>query len=225
MTKDPAILAEGISKVFGDPASTVVHPTSLTIGRGEFVSIVGRSGSGKSTLLYILSGLDLPSAGRVSILGLPTDSADLETLHQQRNTEIGFVFQFHYLLPELTSIENILMPARKAGQHHERRPRANDLLRQLDILHCADKLPAKMSGGEQQRVAIARALIMEPSIIFADEPTGNLDTQNSNIAMSILEEENSKNQRTVVYITHDELHAQRATRQIVLSDGRIVAGG
>ncbi|RMF15212.1 MAG: ABC transporter ATP-binding protein, partial [Candidatus Dadabacteria bacterium] len=224
MTADtPILTARGITKTFGQPPQPVLHGIDLDVARGELLALTGKSGSGKSTLLYIISTLDLPTTGDVRLLDVnPLELNDRE-LHRLRNRHIGFVFQFHYLLPELTGLENVLMPARKEKEETARQAHARELLETFGVAHCADKRPGQMSGGEQQRVAIARALVMEPDIVFADEPTGNLDSENSEIVMSIFERINREQGTTVVYITHDPDLAARGRRRVVVHDGRIIA--
>ncbi len=215
------IQAIDICKSFGEPEVQILHPLNFKIPDGEFVSITGRSGSGKSTLLYILSSLDLPSSGKLLIENQDvTKMSELE-IHQFRNHKMGFVFQFHYLLPELTAIENVLMPARKSGQHIAKGDYGMYLLEQFGLDEKAHRLPKQLSGGEQQRVAIARALIMQPKYIFADEPTGNLDSVNGEIVMEILQNISKKQGATVIYVTHDPDFANLATMKIKLADGRL----
>jgi len=216
-----AIECVDIVKSFGDPPITILKTISLSIDKGEFVGITGRSGSGKSTLLYVISGLDDLSSGEVSILGHKVHELDSKTFHILRNRKIGFVFQFHYLLPELTAFENILMPARKFKEEKERESYAIELMKEFNVFHCKDKTPSKMSGGEMQRTAIARALIMNPEIIFADEPTGNLDSENGEKVMDIFKEVNKNMGTTIVMVTHEPEFALMAKRQIHLTDGRI----
>ena len=208
-------------KSFGDPPLEVLRSISFTVEAGEFIAVTGRSGSGKSTLLYVVSGLDGLTSGEVLVSGENIHTINSKDLHLFRNLRMGFVFQFHYLLPELTSLENILMPARKHKKEAEKKNRALELLERFDIKKCVNKIPAKMSGGEQQRVSIARALIMEPDILFADEPTGNLDTVNGEKVMAILDEINRDHKTTIMLVTHEEDYAQRAKRRIHLIDGRI----
>jgi putative ABC transport system ATP-binding protein/lipoprotein-releasing system ATP-binding protein len=217
------IRAQHLSKSFGDPPTHVLHDISFDIKDQAFVSISGRSGSGKTTLLYILSTLDNPSSGTVEIDGLNPSQLSVEDLHQFRNQNLGFIFQFHYLLPELTALENILMPARKTDQHHHKKSEAMELLRQFDLLNKSDRLPSQLSGGEQQRVAIARALIMNPRYIFADEPTGNLDTHNAELVIQLLKEVNQKLGTTVVLVTHEPDFAKMAATQIFLKDGHLTS--
>jgi lipoprotein-releasing system ATP-binding protein len=215
------IRASQLSKSFGDPPTHVLHDISFEIKDSDFVSISGRSGSGKTTLLYILSTLDNPTTGSLEIDGHNPSQFSVEELHQFRNQNLGFIFQFHYLLPELNALENILMPARKTHQHELKKQHALDLLKQFDLANKADRLPSQLSGGEQQRVAIARALIMNPRYIFADEPTGNLDTHNAELVIRLLKEVNQKLGTTVVLVTHEPDFAKMAATQIFLKDGRL----
>lgn len=216
-----AITCQNLTKEFGDPPARIIHGLNFVIADGEFLSISGRSGSGKSTLLYMLSTLDAPSMGSIIIDGRDPAEMSVEELHAFRANNIGFVFQFHYLLPELTALENILMPARNHGLHIAKRDRALQLMKEFDIAEMVDHLPSQMSGGQQQRVAIARALIMEPKYIFADEPTGNLDSVNGNIVMKILKQINEERGATLVIVTHEPEYARMAQREIVLKDGYI----
>ena len=213
------IIAKNLGKSFGQPPTDALRDVTLEIKSGEFVAITGRSGSGKSTLLYILSTLDPPSRGGLWIDSEAIGTMPSEGLHRFRNRNMGFEFQFHYLLPELSALENVLMPAMKTGQHRSRRELAERLLEQVGLLDKRHRLPAQMSGGEQQRVAIARALVMEPKYIFADEPTGNLDTANGDTVMKILAEINARLKTTVVMVTHDPDYAAMAQRRIALVDG------
>ncbi len=215
------IECRGIIKEFGTPPQRILHDLSFTIGDGEFVSISGRSGSGKSTLLYIISTLDSATQGQVLIDGRDIATMNIEQIHHFRNKNVGFVFQFHYLLPELTAIENVLLPARNLGLIQEKTKMAESLLEELNVIKQKDKLPSQMSGGEQQRVAIARALIMQPRYIFADEPTGNLDTRNADIVMQILKRTNKELGTTIALVTHEPDFAAQADREIYLIDGRL----
>jgi lipoprotein-releasing system ATP-binding protein len=216
-----AITCNNLIKEFGDPPTRIIHGLNFVISDGEFVSISGRSGSGKSTLLYMLSTLDAPTAGSIVIDGKNPAEMSIEELHSFRSHNIGFVFQFHYLLPELTALENVLMPARNLGLHDEKRDQAISLLEEFDIADKVDHFPSQMSGGEQQRVAITRALIMEPKYIFADEPTGNLDSTNGMIVMNLLKRINEERGATLVIVTHEPDYARMAQREIILVDGYI----
>ena len=215
------IETHNLIKAFGTPPTRVIQGISLKIDDGEFISISGRSGSGKSTLLYLLSTLDQPSSGTLLIDGKDPHSLSIEALHTFRNQEVGFVFQFHYLLPELTAMENVLVPARKIHQHEQKREFAERLFSSFDITNKVDKLPSQLSGGEQQRVAIARALIMQPRYLFADEPTGNLDSRNGEIVMDILKAVNQDEGTTLVLVTHEEEYARMARREVFLVDGQV----
>ncbi len=215
------IIANNLIKEFGKPATRVIHGVNLEIHDSEFVAISGRSGSGKSTLLYLLSTLDEASDGEILIDGKNPKMMSVEEIHRFRNQNLGFVFQFHHLLPELTSIENVLLPARRNNHHKEKSAYALELLNHFGIANKKDKLPSQMSGGEQQRVAIARALIMQPRYLFADEPTGSLDSKNGRMVMDILMRANQEWQTTVVLVTHEPDYAAMAQREIYLVDGRI----
>lgn len=213
------IIAQYITKTFGDPPVKVLSGVSLNINNGDLVSLTGRSGSGKSTLLYILSSLDDPTAGSVMIDELSYGKMHRKELHQFRNEKMGFVFQFHYLLPELNALENILMPTRKLKLQNEKRSYAYELLERFGLKDRHHHLPRQLSGGEQQRVAIARALIMSPAYLFADEPTGNLDSINGDIVMQIFKEINTADKTTIIYVTHDRGYAEMARSTYRLVDG------
>ena len=208
-------------KSFGTPPTQIIKGIDIEIKSGEFVSLTGRSGSGKSTLLYLISSLDFATSGEIYFGSNEVKSLTQEELHQFRNEKMGFVFQFHYLLPELTALENVLMPTRKTGIFKEKTEYAKDLLNRFGLEKKFHSLPREMSGGEQQRVAIARALVMQPELLFADEPTGNLDTVNGNIVLDILSEINSFSKTTIVMVTHDPEFARKAKRQIHLVDGQV----
>jgi ABC-type lipoprotein export system ATPase subunit len=210
-----------VTKNFGNPPTKVLQNINFDIQKGEFVSLTGKSGSGKSTLLYILSSLDVPTSGNVLIDGKDLHAMDEISIHQFRNLQMGFVFQFHYLLPELTALENALMPARKTFQEKSLEKKALDLFKEFDLSGKEHKKPSQLSGGEQQRVSIARALIMEPDYLFADEPTGNLDSINGKIVMDLFVKINKSHKTTIIYVTHDEDFADLAKRKIVLKDGQI----
>jgi ABC-type lipoprotein export system ATPase subunit len=216
------IITKNIIKEFGDPPTRVIQGINLSIEDGEFVSISGRSGSGKSTLLYLLSTLDNPTSGNIHIDGKDPQSMSVEELHHFRNNKLGFVFQFHYLLPELTAIENVLLPARRNQLHYEKEDYAKELFKHFDISDKIYKLPSQMSGGEQQRVAIARAMIMQPKYLFADEPTGSLDSRNGAAVMDILKQANSEWGTTLVLVTHESDYAAMANREVFLIDGKVM---
>lgn len=211
-----------IRKSFGEPPTDVLKGIDARIENGEMISIMGRSGSGKSTLLYIISSLDKPTSGDVLVDGVSLVSMDSQSLHHFRNQKMGFVFQFHHLLPELTALENVMMPTLKAIKKTNYKQIALDLLNEFGLAEKRDRFPRHLSGGEQQRVAIARALVMNPSIVFADEPTGNLDSINGQLVMNLFQKINKERGTTIIYVTHDHIFAQMASRQINLVDGRVV---
>ncbi len=217
------LVAKNITKLLGNPSQEILKNISLEIPAKQFVALTGKSGSGKSTLLYILSTLDNPTSGQLIIKEKNTASFDSNTLHQFRNEQVGFVFQFHYLLPELTALENVLMPARKMGIHVEKTKQAIELLEMFELSDKKNNLPKQMSGGQNQRVAIARALIMNPKFIFADEPTGNLDSTNSEKVFEILNQVNRDLGTTIVMVTHDVEMAAQTHRIIELKDGEVIS--
>ena len=227
------IEAKNVSKTYGSGGSqvTALWEVTLTIKPGDFLSIMGPSGSGKSTLLHLLSGLDRPTAGRLLYDGQDIYGMSDRELSAFRRRRIGFIFQQFQLLPVLTAQENILMPllldGRKATGPKGGQKISSYLEQLTDLLGLSDRLthlPHDLSGGQQQRVAIARALIAEPDIIFADEPTGNLDSKNGKDVMRMLEEIHHRFGKTLVVITHDSRIAQRAKRQLVIEDGRLSEG-
>lgn len=208
-----------ITKTFPNAKTPVLKGINLKINNGEFVSLVGRSGSGKSTLLYIISTLDHATSGKVFYDSRNVTDIPKEEIYKLRNKNIGFVFQFHYLIQELSAIENVLLPARKAQEIEKRKPLAMQLLEEVGLKGMENRFPSELSGGEQQRVAIARALIMEPTYLFADEPTGNLDSANGLIVIELFEKFNRERGTTIIYVTHDKEFAAKAKRQIALVDG------
>jgi ABC-type lipoprotein export system ATPase subunit len=210
---------KNLTKIFPNSTTPVLKGINFKINNGDFVSLVGRSGSGKSTLLYILSTLDTGSSGEVFYDGKNLGNISQNEIYKLRNKNIGFVFQFHYLIQELTALENILLPARKAGEFDRRRPYALQILKEVGLQGMEDRYPSQLSGGEQQRVAIARALIMEPTYIFADEPTGNLDSINGNKIIELFEKINKEKGTTIIFVTHDKEFAAKARRKISLVDG------
>ena len=216
-----SIKINNITKSFGSPPTSVLKEVTAEIKDGEIVAITGRSGSGKSTLLYIISSLDRPTSGEVTVDQVSLSTIDSKELHRFRNQKMGFVFQFHHLLPELTALENVMMPTLKSDFDPNRKRFALELLEEFGIVSKASSLPSQLSGGEQQRVAIARALVMKPTFLFADEPTGNLDSINGLLVMNLFKQINKERGTTIVYVTHDQSFAQMAARQINLVDGRI----
>lgn len=214
-----------LSKYYRDPVDfQALKDINLQISRGEFVSIVGASGSGKSTLLYVLSTLDTDYEGQILLSGEDLSKLSKNRQAEIRNEKIGFVFQFHYLLPEFTVLENVSLPAMKLGKWSKEQieEHAINKLKLLGIADQAMKKANKLSGGQQQRVAIARALINEPAIIFGDEPTGNLDSKNSQLVIDILKELKHNLQQTICIVTHDMHLAEQTDRTITLSDGEIL---
>jgi len=211
-----------VRRIEGAVSHTLVNGIDLSVNKGEFLAITGPSGSGKSSLLYLLGLLDAPSAGEVVICGQPTSKLSENDRANVRLTKCGFVFQFHFLLPEFTSLENVLLPMRAAGQMSEKemRERGLELLASLGLKDHAHKRPNQLSGGQRQRVAIARALSNRPEIIVADEPTGALDTTSTEQVFGILREI-ADNGRTVVVVTHDPALAARADRRVHIVDGKI----
>jgi putative ABC transport system ATP-binding protein len=205
----------------GSEALTILHPLSFTIGRGQFVAVVGPSGSGKSTLLGLIAGLDAPTSGSVVIDGTDITRLDEDALAKLRGEKIGFVFQFFHLIPSLTAYENVAVPMEIAGAADPRQ-RAGQLLEEVGLTGRAHHYPTQLSGGEQQRVALARALANDPPIVLADEPTGNLDTANGRHIMSLLRSVHEKRGTTIVLVTHDAELASLADGRLVLRDGRVV---
>lgn len=216
------IHAHGLVKTFDPESGPVIKKLSLEIKNGDFVSLMGRSGSGKSTLLYLLSTLDRDFEGEVTYDGKNIQQLGVREIHELRNSQIGFVFQFHYLIAELSALENVLLPTRKAKDHSSRLSFAKELLKDVGLEGKEHRLPANLSGGEQQRVAIARALVMKPTYLFADEPTGNLDSTNGEIIMNLFAKYNKEFGISIVYVTHDHDFAQKAARKIQLVDGVIL---
>jgi lipoprotein-releasing system ATP-binding protein len=215
----------GLSKYFFDPVKfQVLKEINMSIDHGEFVSIVGKSGCGKSTLLYLLSTMDTDYEGQLFIHEkLITGKPDKE-LAQIRSENIGFVFQFHYLLSEYNVLKNVMLPGMKLGKYSQKEVeyRAMEHLKTLDMEDQALKMPNQLSGGQKQRVAIARALINDPLIIMGDEPTGNLDKKNSDLVFDIFSKLTQENNQTLLIVTHDIDFAKRTNRTITMEDGRIV---
>ena len=218
------IMLKDINKIYGSQVKTqVLFNANLSFEEGSFNSIIGQSGSGKSTLLNIMGTLDKPTSGEVYINGERTDSMSKNALATLRNKTIGFVFQFHYLLPEFTAIENILIPymMNYPKPSKEIIERAEEFMNLVGIYNVKDNLAINMSGGQQQRTAIARALINNPKIILADEPTGNLDSESTENIYNILRDINQKLKTTFIIITHDRRIAEKTDRIIEIKDGRI----
>ncbi|RRQ46849.1 ABC transporter ATP-binding protein [Chryseobacterium sp. SC28] len=221
-----ALSIKNINKFFYEPQKFhVLKDISFDIEQGEFVAIVGKSGSGKSTLLYLLSTMDTDYEGEIFINEQKVTGLSQNQLADFRNEHIGFVFQFHYLLPEFTVLDNVMLPALKLNKKskEEIREKAMELLRMLDIQGQEDKPASKISGGQQQRVAIARALINDPAIIMGDEPTGNLDSKNTDIVFDIFRQLAKERGQTIVAVTHDDDFAANCDRIIEFSDGKVIS--
>jgi ABC-type lipoprotein export system ATPase subunit len=216
------VRARGLVKSYGEgrAAVRVLAGADLDVARGEFVAVVGRSGSGKSTLLHLLGGLDRADAGTIELGNACLHELDERGLTAVRRRDVGFVFQAFHLLPELTGIENVLLPARLARDGIEAAPRARELLRRLGLTDAARRLPTTLSGGEQQRLAIARALVNDPSLVLADEPTGNLDEESGAAVLDLLRRA-AETGRAVVLVTHDRAATALADRVLRLHDGRL----
>jgi len=216
--------AHSISKTYtiGNRSITVLDDVSLAVAQGEFLVVEGESGSGKSTLLSILSGLDTSDQGRVLIEGRDITNLNEDELAPLRNTTFGFVFQSFYLVPSLTSLENVMFPAELHGDIRARE-KAENLLSRVGLSERASSFPYQLSGGEKQRCAICRALINDPRIIFADEPTGNLDSVNGKAVLNLLLELHRERRTTLVLVTHNQEIAGKADRVVTLRDGRIIA--
>jgi len=215
---------KNINKIYGTSVKTqVLFDLDLAIEEGSFTSIIGQSGSGKSTLLNIVGTLDKPTSGEVFIDGRRTDQMKKNELADLRNKSMGFIFQFHYLLPEFTALENVLMPNRIISDKisKETMARANELMNLVGLEKVKNNLATEMSGGQQQRTAIARALMNNPKIILADEPTGNLDSDTTETIYNLLRDINKKFGTTFVIITHDRRIAEKADRIIEITDGKV----
>ena len=221
-----AISVQNINKHFYDPVEfQVLKNISFDVKKGEFVSIIGKSGSGKSTLLYLLSTMDTNYKGNITINGTQVTGLSQNELAKFRNEQIGFVFQFHFLLPEFTVLDNVMLPALKLNKRtkDEIEAEALESLHLLGLKGNELKKASKISGGQQQRVAIARALINSPSIIMGDEPTGNLDSKNTNIVFDVFKELAKERGQTIIAVTHDDEFAANCDRIIELSDGKLIS--
>ena len=224
-TQAPIIDIRNITKSFtdGDTVTQVLKGIDLTVKKGEFVAIMGRSGAGKSTLLYQMSLLDTPTSGSMTLDGRVVDNFSNSEKTKFRLHELGYVFQDYSLLPELTALENIMVPLLMQGMSKANASkRAREVLESVNLLHRDGNLPSELSGGEQQRVSIARAITHKPKIIFADEPTANLDTFSSRLVMDIFRKLNKDDGLTIVMVTHEEEYGKLADRIIKLSDGMVV---
>lgn len=222
---DVLLEAKGIQKTFkkGRLSIPVLRGVDFTVSKGESVAIVGASGAGKSTLLHILGTLEEPTSGKVYFETKDVFAGSEEARSRFRNRHLGFVFQFHYLLPEFTALENVMMPGLIAGRDEKfLKPLAVDLLTEVGLAHRLGHKPGELSGGESQRVAVARALLMKPEVLLGDELTGNLDSENSNNLLSLLLDLNAKRGVSLVVVTHDLALAKRMSRVVEIRDGRIV---
>lgn len=226
----PLIEARGITRIIdGVTPTTLVAGIDFSMAASEFVAITGPSGSGKSSLLYLLGLLDIPTQGEVLVNGRPTRDLDEEARAAMRLSQLGFVFQFHFLLPEFSAMENVMLPMRALGKRSEAqmRKRAFEILDSLGLADHAFKRPDQMSGGQRQRVAIARSLANDPLVILADEPTGNLDTHSSAqvlaIMRGIVDSSRDADRKAIVIVTHDLDLAAKADRRVHIVDGKIAA--
>lgn len=221
---DKAIELSGINKIYGTEIKTqVLYDINLSFDEQSFNAIIGQSGSGKSTLLNIMGTLDRPTSGTITISGRQTDHMNRDQLAVLRNETIGFIFQFHYLLPEFTALENVLMPYLIKHNKADKKvtARAEELMDMVGLSKVKNNKATNMSGGQQQRTAIARSLIMNPRIILADEPTGNLDSDTTEVIYDIMRDINKKLKTTFIIITHDRKVAEKTDRIVEIKDGRI----
>ncbi|WP_367915371.1 ABC transporter ATP-binding protein [Leadbetterella sp. DM7] len=223
--KNVILSTENIDKYFYDPVEfQVLKQVSFAVRQGEFLTMIGKSGSGKSTLLYILSTMDTDYRGTLVIDNEVMTGKPVDHLARVRNEKIGFVFQFHYLLPEFSCLRNVMIPALRLGRYSEEEIEAR-AMKKLEILGLQDqalKPASKLSGGQQQRVAIARSLINDPLLIMGDEPTGNLDSKNTDIVFGIFRELSQEFGQTIIAVTHDEDFARKSDRIIEMRDGEVI---
>ena len=225
---DFALQSDKITKYFYDPVKLpVLREITMEVRKGEFVSIVGKSGCGKSTLLYVLSTMDRDYEGTLTINGTKVTGLGINELARIRNSSIGFVFQFHFLLPDFTCLKNVMIPGLRLGKYSykEVEERAYQKLKMFGVEDQALKMASKLSGGQQQRVAIARSLINDPAIIMGDEPTGNLDSKNTGIVFDLFQQLSHELGQTIITVTHDEDFARRSDRIIEMADGEISSHG
>lgn len=221
---EPLLRVEGLAKTFttGDRRIDVLRGVDLEVQEGESLAILGQSGVGKSTLLHLLGALDRPSQGRIFFRGRDLSEESPEALVHFRNRRLGFVFQFHHLLPEFNAVENVMMPGLLGGRDFEEmRAKATALLTEVGLSERLDHPVGKLSGGERQRVALARALVLEPDLVLADEPTGNLDPETGGRVADLLLEMNRARGTALLVVTHDESFSQRLGRRLTLVEGRL----
>jgi len=223
MVRNSVLKAENLTKQVSSPEGslTIVHGVSLDIAPGESVAVVGASGAGKSTLLALLAGLDLPTTGRVLLEGTDLTRLDEDGRARLRAQRVGFVFQSFHLIPALTALENVMLPLELAGSSDARRA-AFDTLQRVGLKDRTGHYPRQLSGGEQQRVALARAFVTNPAVLFADEPTGNLDTATGGRVGELLFDLNANSHTTLVLVTHDRALASRCGRIVTMEAGRII---
>ncbi|QZY66144.1 lipoprotein-releasing ABC transporter ATP-binding protein LolD [Providencia rettgeri] len=224
MNKQPLLVCENLSKTYqeGTLSTQVLKNVSFSMGLGEMMAIVGSSGSGKSTLLHLLGGLDTPSEGNVIFRGQHINQLSSDERAAIRNKDLGFIYQFHHLLPDFTALENVAMPLLIGGIAKETAfSKATEMLEAVGLAHRAGHRPSELSGGERQRVAIARALVNEPALVLADEPTGNLDLRNADAIFELLGELNRTQRTAFLVVTHDMTLAHRLSRQLEMRDGHL----
>jgi len=224
LTSDGSIVVtEDVTKIYGKGTTqvTALSEVNMRVGRGEFVAIQGASGSGKTTLLNMIGALDRPTRGRVIIDGVETTKVPERKLFKIRREKLGFIFQTYYLVPTLTALQNVLVPIIPTGRGRELKGRAEELLKMVGLGHRMRHKPGELSGGEQQRVTVARALILDPGVILADEPTGNLDSKTGAEIIELMRRLNEEEGKTFIIVTHDHRIAERAQRIFYLRDGRL----
>ncbi|CAK7060324.1 MULTISPECIES: lipoprotein-releasing ABC transporter ATP-binding protein LolD [Providencia] len=224
MNKQPLLVCENLNKTYQEGAlsTQVLKNVSFSMGLGEMMAIVGSSGSGKSTLLHLLGGLDTPSEGNVIFRGQHINQLSSDERAAIRNKDLGFIYQFHHLLPDFTALENVAMPLLIGGTAKELAlTKATEMLEAVGLAHRAGHRPSELSGGERQRVAIARALVNEPALVLADEPTGNLDLRNADAIFELLGELNRTQRTAFLVVTHDMTLARRLSRQLEMRDGHL----